>query len=61
MVQPPKTRFVRSTAGHSGRRDREALGNWRWQMSFWWVRELYFEISCWGPRLADWKYPVRGC
>lgn len=60
MDQPPKTRFVRSTSGHSGKMERGAFGNWRSQMSFQCLRELYLERSCWGPRFADWKYPVQG-
>ena len=58
MDQPPKTAFVRATLGHSGRRERGAVGNWRWQMSCWWRRELYLEMSWLGPMFADWKYPV---
>jgi hypothetical protein len=56
MDQPPKRRFVAATAGQGGRVEE---GNWRVQMSRQWVRELYLEMSWWGPRFADWKKPAR--
>ena len=57
MDQPPKRSLVLLTGSQSGRRSRVASGNWRWHTSRWCSRELYFETSWWGPRLADWKYP----
>lgn len=38
---------------------RGAEGNWRSQISFQCVRELYFETSWWAPRFADWKKPIQ--
>jgi hypothetical protein len=46
MSQPPNTLLVREVFGQSGKRERGAVGNWRWQMSCWCWSELNLDTSC---------------